>query len=408
MERHRPRRAPGVRPGMRRPSRPAGPLRPSSKPEPETDDDLDEIDDFIDESDPGEAGARLTSLSALSSGSNRRPAGPAQHGAGSASSSRSAIGDEPTKFEFDTQIRIVRKLAEGGMGTVYLAEQIGEVGFVKTVALKVIRSDRLTDERGLRMFLDEAKLTADLVHMNIAQVYYLGSVGAQYFIVMEFLHAKTLREFMKEHRDRKQLPPMDYSAFIVSRICRALYYAHTKTDRAGRPLGIVHRDVTPSNIMIDFRGFVKLTDFGIAKALTMNMPDETKVVMGKYPYMSPEQAAGVPTDGRSDIFSLGLVLYELVTGARVYSPKDRKELLYMMQNYRIKDPRSINPHLPEELGAIIMKSLEKSLDARYQDARDFGDALEKYMYSKGYGPTNEKLARYMAKLFPSVDRDRIE
>lgn len=311
-------------------------------------------------------------------------------------------------LQYVARLRILRKIADGGMGTVYLAEQLGEKLFKKTVAVKIIKEDRLQDGRALQMFLDEAKLVADLVHPNIAQVYNMGRVGNLYFIVMEFLHGRTLTDYLRRHREMGMPAPYEMSAFIVSRVCRGLEYAHTKRDIYGRRLGIVHRDVTPSNIMVDFRGAVKLTDFGIAKALTMNMPDETKVIMGKLPYMSPEQASGGVTDARSDIFSLGLVLYESITMTRVYAPKTRAELLEMMTKFRIKDPRKIAPTIPDELAAITMKSLEKKPENRFSTAQEFGDALEKHMYGKGYGPTNEKLARYLLEIYPGTDRDRVE
>ncbi|MGH7143355.1 MAG: serine/threonine protein kinase [Planctomycetota bacterium] len=354
----------------------------------------------------------------LASTSGAQPIGP--HSSGHSSNALSSIGEPQMgmttmirkganeTFPFAARILPLRKIADGGMGSVYCAELCGEVGFAKTVALKVIKRDRTTDRQALQMFLDEAKLTADLVHANIAQVYFLGMFNQLYFIVMEFLHAKTLTQVIRRHREMNSLIPIEEAAFIVSRVARGLEYAHTKRDRSGKHLGIVHRDVTPSNIMIDFRGAVKLTDFGIAKALTMNVPDETKVIMGKFPYMSPEQAGGQRTDARSDIFALGLVLYEATTGTRVYTPKTRQELLEMMTKYRIRDPRKINAQIPDELAAIIMKALEKTVDERWQSARELGDALERHMYGKGYGPTNEKLARYMAQIFPDIDRDRIE
>jgi len=320
-----------------------------------------------------------------------------------------ATSPEQQEFEYLTRCRFLRKIADGGMGSVYLGEQLGEAGFAKTVVIKVVKADRLENPTALSMFIDEAKLVADLVHTNICQVYNLGHAAGRYFIVMEHMHAKTLTEYFKRFvQQLKQLPPPDMSAFIISRVCRGLEYAHSKKDRAGRPLGIVHRDVTPSNVMIDFRGAVKLTDFGIAKALTMNMPDETKVIMGKLPYMSPEQAAAQSTDPRSDIFALGLVLYELLTGTRVYTPKTRAELLEMMNKYRIKDPRKIVATLPDDLVEITMKALKKKPEERIQTAADFGTALEHQMYSKGYGPTNEKLAAHIKEIWPEVDMDKIE
>ncbi|GMV79243.1 MAG: hypothetical protein AMXMBFR7_04270 [Planctomycetota bacterium] len=312
------------------------------------------------------------------------------------------------EFEYRTRCRVIRKIADGGMGSVYLGEQLGDAGFTKTVALKVIKSDRLQDGMALQMFLDEARLTADLVHTNIAQVHNLGMYKGRYFIVMEYLHAKTLSEYLAHFLRIDRLPPTDISAFIISRVARGLHYAHTKRDRFGKPLNIVHRDVTPSNVMIDFRGAVKLTDFGIAKALKMPKPDEKRVIMGKYPYMAPEQAAARTTDARTDIFALGLVLYEQLTGTRVYTPRTRRTLIEQMTKYKIKDPRKIVPDLPDELVEINMKALEKDPDQRWQSAREFGDRLESFMYSKGYGPTNEKLADHVKELWPHVDVDKFE
>jgi len=168
----------------------------------------------------------------------------------------------------------------------------------------------------------------------------------------------------------------------------------------GKLLNIVHRDVTPSNIIITYGGVVKLTDFGIAKAVIMNTPDEAEVIMGKLPYMSPEQAKFQGTTRQSDVFSLGLVLYELLTNTSVYNVNDIDDLVDKMDNYSIKSPRRLNPHIPEKLEAIMMRALEVNPASRYQTAREFCQDLEHYMYDGGYGPTNEKLARYLARLFP--------
>ncbi len=311
-------------------------------------------------------------------------------------------------FEYVARCRVLRMIAKGGMASVYLAEQMGESGFAKTVALKVISPERLSDPAAVRLFFDEAKLTADLVHQNIIQVYNLATYKAYNFIVMEFLHGVTVREFLVRHEREGKLPPVDLAAFIVSRVCRGLAYAHDKRDRRGRPLGIVHRDVTPTNIMLDYRGFTKLTDFGIAKALTMSIPDETKVIMGKFPYMSPEQARAEATDGRSDIFSLGLVLYELLTGRQLYDVKTVKELLALFGSTKVRSPAAARSIIPKELARITLTATAIDIEKRFQTAREFGDALEVYMYSSGYGPTNEKLAEYLLGVFPEVDRDWIE
>jgi serine/threonine protein kinase len=315
--------------------------------------------------------------------------------------------EEIREFEYRTGCRILRKLAEGGMGSVYFGEQLGAAGFAKLVAIKVIRPERLSNSVALQMFLDEAKLVADLVHTNIVQVHNLGISGNLYFVVMEYVHGKTLSDYMQTCMNYGCLPPPDFSAFIVSRICRGLAYAHTKRDRHGQPLGIVHRDVTPSNIMMDFRGAVKLADFGIAKALTMHMLDETHTVMGKFNYMAPEQATMQGTDARTDLFSLGLVLYELLTGVRVFNVSSPAALIAQMQTQAIADPRKHVRLLPAELADICLQAVQLDPAHRFQTAEEFGDAIERYMYSSGYGPTNEKMAKHLLELWPDADRDII-
>jgi len=187
------------------------------------------------------------------------------------------------------EYNILGKIASGGMGTVYLAEQLGAESFRKTVALKTIKHEFIDSPDSLGLFIGEAKLTADLIHQNILQVYNLGKTDdGSFYIAMEFVNGKTLSSYTKTHKRKGTKVDVEMGCFIISRVCRGLSYAHKRKDRYGNHLGIVHRDVTPSNIMIDYQGFVKLMDFGIAKALTMNTPDERQVIMGKLPYMSPE------------------------------------------------------------------------------------------------------------------------
>jgi eukaryotic-like serine/threonine-protein kinase len=310
------------------------------------------------------------------------------------------------ELEYNQGLRIIRKLAEGGMGTVYLAEQIGTAGFNKTVAVKVIKREWLKDKRALGAFVGEARLVADLVHANICQVYSLNRHHGQHFIVMEYLHGLGLNTFLTAHKNGGVLPPSEYSAFIASRVTRGLEYAHTKKARNGQPLGVVHRDVTPSNVILDFRGFVKLTDFGIALAVTSEGMDQPGVVTGKICYMSPEQARAEPVDYRSDIYSLGLLLYELLTGQKVYTARSVAEVREQMKR-RIRPPRELNENVPGDLSKICMKALQYDPLDRFQSARDFGNSLEYFMYHDKWGPTNEKLALYLQKVFPDIERDKI-
>ncbi len=307
------------------------------------------------------------------------------------------------KLELRQSINIIRELGHGGMGSVYLAEWFGSAGFSKTVAVKAIKPEKLHDRRGIEMFVAEANLVADLVHPNICQVYALARHDEQFFIVMEYVNGLGLDAFFKLHSHKKKLPRREFSAFIASRVCRGLDYAHKKRGRDGRLLNIVHRDVTPSNIMIDWLGTVKLADFGVARAGELT---GIRVITGKPNYMSPEQSRAEPVDARSDIFSLGACLYRALTGRGVFNAKTMAEL-YEQQKRRIKTPHEIDGTIPEELSNINMKALEAKPSARFQTAGDFGTALEEHMYRDKYGPTNEKLADYFPKHFPEINRDRI-
>ncbi|MBL9211408.1 MAG: serine/threonine protein kinase, partial [Opitutaceae bacterium] len=186
---------------------------------------------------------------------------------------------------------MTRKIADGGMGVVYEAQQLGSGNFRKVVAVKLIREEYSAIEEFQKNFIGEARLVADLIHTNIVQTYHLGQVGGQYFMVMEFVRGVNLEQFIEQHRKLGKPVPVDMAAFIVSRISRGLQYAHTKCDRDGRHLNIVHRDIGPKNVLIAYEGDVKLTDFGIAKALDLMYNEEGKVIAGKDEYLSPEQAS---------------------------------------------------------------------------------------------------------------------
>jgi serine/threonine protein kinase len=306
-----------------------------------------------------------------------------------------------------TSYQILRNLATGGMGSVYLAEQLGVDGFRKIVAIKTIKKEFMKNQENIDLFVGEARLVADLIHENVLQVYQLAQTSGIYYIVMEYAHGKNVADLIRAHKDRHKVCNVDIGAFVISRVCRALHYAHEARNMSGSPLNIVHRDVTPSNVIITYGGVVKLTDFGIAKAVIMRTPDEAEVIMGKLPYMSPEQAKFQGTTRQSDVFSLGLVMYELLTNTVVYNVNDIDVLVDKMDNYSIKSPCRLNPHIPEKLEQIMLKALDVNPANRYQTAREFGQDLEHYMYDGGYGPTNEKLARYLGRLFPEESQSPI-
>src|SRR6186713_1644058 len=225
----------------------------------------------------------------------------------------------------EQRYEVVRKVFEGGMGIVYEAEQHGARAFVKRVAIKVIRQNFATQKEFIENFIGEAKLVADLIHTNIVQTYQLGELNGIYYIAMEFINGANLEQFMQKVADKKKKLPIELAVFIASRVCRGLAYAHSKTDKNGKPLGIVHRDVSFKNIMIAFEGDVKLTDFGIAKARGFLVDNEGEVVAGKADYMSPEQADFQVTDRRSDLFSAGVVLANLALGRNIFKGETPEE-----------------------------------------------------------------------------------
>jgi eukaryotic-like serine/threonine-protein kinase len=294
---------------------------------------------------------------------------------------------------------IVRKIFEGGMGIVYEAEQHGAREFVKRVAIKVVRQNYADQKQFIENFIGEAKLVADLIHTNIVQTYHLGETNGIYFIAMELIRGVNLEQFAQQLADKKRVLPKELAVFIVSRVARGLAYAHAKADKDGKPLGIVHRDVSFKNIMIAFEGDVKLTDFGIAKARGFLVDNEGEVVAGKADYMSPEQANFQITDKRSDLFSAGVVLAHLLLGRNVFKGASAEESRQRMMNLPIPDFRTLDQRVDDRLNEILHHALARDLDKRYANGDELLYDLEHYIYHSGYGPTNETLGKYIRELF---------
>ncbi len=293
---------------------------------------------------------------------------------------------------------LIRKVAEGGMGLVFEAVQRGAGNFRKIVAVKLIREEYSTITEFQKNFIGEARLVADLIHTNIVQTYHLGQVGGQYFMVMEFVRGVNLEQLLERHRALKRQMPVDIASFIISRVARGLAYAHQKRDNEGRHLNIVHRDIGPKNVLIAFEGDVKLTDFGIAKALDLMYNEEGKVIAGKDEYLSPEQASYAVTDARADLFPLGIVLTELLLGRNIFRSTDRLESRRNILTMPIPKFGTLRPEIDTRLEAIIQKALQRDRDKRYQTAAEMLTDLELYLYSDRYGPTNEKLGVYLKEL----------
>ncbi len=304
-------------------------------------------------------------------------------------------------FTIEHQFRyeIVRKIFEGGMGVVYEAEQHGTRNFVKRIAIKVIRQNYVDQGNFIENFIGEAKLVADLIHTNIVQTYHLGETNGVFFIAMELIRGVNLEQFAQQLHDKRRTLPRELAVFITSRVVRGLAYAHAKTDRNGRPLGIVHRDVSFKNVMIAFEGDVKLTDFGIAKARGFLQDNEGEVVAGKADYMSPEQADFKVTDKRSDLFSTGVVLAHLLLGYNIFKGATAEESRDRILNHPIPDFRALDKRIDDRLNQILQRALARDVSQRYSTADEMLYELEHYIYHQGYGPTNETLGKFIREIF---------
>ncbi len=302
-------------------------------------------------------------------------------------------------IESEFRYEIVRKVFEGGMGVVYEAEQLGTRNFVKRIAIKVIRQNYADQKQFIDNFIGEAKLVADLIHTNIVQTYHLGEANNMSFIAMELIRGVNLEQFAQQITDKRRSLPRELAVFITSRVARGLAYAHAKCDKDGKPLGIVHRDVSFKNIMIAFEGDVKLTDFGIAKARGFLVDNEGEVVAGKADYMSPEQADFKITDKRSDLFSTGVVLAHLLLGHNIFKGATAEESRTRIMKQPIPDFRELDKRIDDRLNEILRRALSRELDQRYPTADELLYDLEHYIYHQGYGPTNETLGKFIRELF---------
>jgi len=291
--------------------------------------------------------------------------------------------------------RLVQQIAVGGMAEIHLAKTHGIAGFEKYVALKMIHPNFSQDHQFIQMLIDEAKITVQLQHVNIAQTFDLGRVGDTFYITMEYVDGADLYKLLRKSSELDRLFPIALGAFIGKEVAGGLDYAHRKRDHGGIPLGIVHRDVSPQNVLISYAGEVKLVDFGIAKATMRARQTAAGVIKGKYYYMSPEQAWGEPLDHRTDVFSAGILLYETLTGQMLYLEEDLHKLLEMVRRADIPPPSSLRAEIPPALDGIVMHALAKRPEDRYQTAGDFANDLERFLHS--YAPvfTANKVANWM-------------
>jgi serine/threonine protein kinase len=303
-----------------------------------------------------------------------------------------APGESLGKYE------ILRKLATGGMAEIYLARSTGTAGFEKLVVIKRILPSAAQDTVLVSMFLEEAKLAAKLRHPNIASVIDVAADGNSYFFAMEHVHGQDVRRVRLESQQRERPMPVAVALSIACGAAQALGYAHDVSGPSG-PLGIVHRDVSPSNILVSYEGAVKLVDFGIARATGRTTKTLTGTLKGKLAYMSPEQCRGKQLDGRSDLFSLGVVLYELTCGVRPFDGPSDMEVLERIDQGLFEPPSQIIPSYPKALERIVVRLLSIEPGARYPNAHALLNDLEAQVAALGTFTPALGVAKYMNELF---------
>jgi serine/threonine protein kinase len=293
---------------------------------------------------------------------------------------------------------MLKHLATGGMADVLLGRSDGIEGFERYVVLKRIRPEHAKDQQFIRMFLDEARVAATLHHQHIVQVHDIGEASGEYFIAMEYLHGEDVRTLLSNASRTRTHVALGFAVAIVSAVAAGLHYAHERLGNDKRPLNIVHRDVSPSNILVGYDGSIKIVDFGIAKA---SMREETRSgnLKGKLAYMSPEQCTGGEVDRRSDVYALGVVLYELATTSRMFKGDNDYLVMEQIVKGRVTPPQARRPNLPGELSEIIMRAVAPERDRRYASADELRIALEQFANRAGLTASSSTIASYMKKKF---------
>ncbi len=287
------------------------------------------------------------------------------------------------------------------MAEIFLARTRGPSGFEKLVVLKKVLPKYAGKDRFVQLFLEEAKLAASLDHPNIAQVYDIGMIDGSYFFTMEYLHGQDVRSILHRTWRTGERFPLEHAVQIARHVASALHFAHEKQREDGALLGIVHRDVSPSNIIVTYDGATKLLDFGVAKTAASTVKTRTGALKGKIAYMSPEQARGAPLDRRSDIFSLGIVLWEMVTTQRLYRGENDLATLQLIINHPVKSPRAVRPDCPPELERIVMRALADDLRARYATAEQLVTDLDELAREHKLKQSPTALAATLNQLFAS-------
>jgi serine/threonine protein kinase len=297
---------------------------------------------------------------------------------------------------------LLEKIATGGMAEVWRARAYGLAGFEKILVIKKVLDSLASDDEFIKLFIDEARIAVQLLHVNIVQVFDLGEVNGHYYMAMEYVHGQDLARLVSRSRNLGPFP-IPLTLFVMSEVLKALQFAHARTDDEGNPLRIVHCDISPQNILVSYSGEVKITDFGISRA-AFQAKNLHEVIRGKYAYMAPEQVDGKPLDGRTDLFSLGVVFYELLTGRRLFKAKTRDETIARVRRADVPSPRTYRPEVSEDLEAILLKSLRALPDDRYQDAGAMLEDIGVLMVQEGHRATNNDLAAFVRSIIESAGK----
>lgn len=294
--------------------------------------------------------------------------------------------------------RILEKIDAGGMAEIYRAAATSIEGFERAVAIKRILPSLTQNEKFLGMFLDEARLSMQLTHANIVQILDIGKVEETFFIAMELIDGWNLRRIMQRSVDVLRPLPVPVACYMAMEIAKALAYAHEKTDASGQSLGIVHRDVSPPNVLVSKQGEVKLTDFGLARAASNVQVSETDVVKGKFAYLSPEVVDGKPADPRADIYSVGIILWEMLCGRKLFAGKNDLETVDLVRKGEIPKPSTLRPDADEDLDRIVLRVLARNPKRRYQTAREFEQELADYLFKHNLRATSSDCATCLRDL----------
>jgi eukaryotic-like serine/threonine-protein kinase len=297
--------------------------------------------------------------------------------------------------------RILSRLRAGGMATLYLGKRSGAAGFTRPVAIKVIHPHLADDPRFVRMFVDEATLSAKIVDPHVVHVEELGEAAGTYFLVMEYVDGISLAQLLRELGRRKRALAVQLTSWIVAQIAAGLHAAHEATNEAGKPLGIVHRDVSPHNVLLAFKGHVKLIDFGIAKSQTKNT--QTGSLRGKLSYMPPEQAWGKSVDRRADVYALGVILWEMLTMRRLFDADNDFALLEQVRSPKVKAPSSVVPGIPPALDAVVMRALAPDPESRPGTAEEL-----RAMLASAVPTMMSKTAKDVSSMLHALVPDLIE